>query len=322
MVISVKYDYYRNLDGTRKKLVKRVGDGSIVKRFDRTPFPRRKTDVVCPHFLELKWSYGCPFNCSWCYLKGTLRMLPTKTCPVVKDFEKIRKHVNTFFDETVSNGYQSEVLNSGEISDSLMWENNGKPFSEFILGIFDTQHKHKILFLTKSNWIHNLLKINHNGSPLISFSMNASYVSGRWEKMAPPMKERIKAARKLQEVGYAVRIRIDPMVPIKNWDKNYKDIIDDIFSNFKPERITLGSLRGLQSTINNCPDKSWVKYLSEKSNWGKKIDFDKRFEMYSTMINHLKERHKFKKVALCKETIEIWNRLNMDYRKIKCNCIL
>ena len=64
---------YPLLDGSRQNLVKRVGDGSIITRFERTPLPARPTDVVCPHFLELKWATGCPFDCAWCYLKGTLR---------------------------------------------------------------------------------------------------------------------------------------------------------------------------------------------------------------------------------------------------------
>jgi len=38
-------------------LVKQVADGSIIKRFDKTPYPVKPTDVVCPHFLELKWAY-------------------------------------------------------------------------------------------------------------------------------------------------------------------------------------------------------------------------------------------------------------------------
>jgi spore photoproduct lyase len=95
-----------------------------------------------------------------------------------------------------------------------------------------------------------------------------------------------------------------------------------IFDNFTPERITFGSLRGLQSTINNASDKSWVTFLTEKSNWGKKIAFDLRHQLYSSIIKHLKEEYNFTKVALCKETISMWEKLDMDYTKIQCNCLL
>ena len=76
---------YELLEGGKKRLVQQVADGSIIKRFDKTPVPTKPTDVVCPHFLELKWAYGCQFNCAWCYLKGTFRFLETKTKPVFKD---------------------------------------------------------------------------------------------------------------------------------------------------------------------------------------------------------------------------------------------
>ena len=98
-------------------------------------------------------------------------------------------------------------------------------------------------------------------------------------------------------------------------------LIELIFKNFEPERITLGSLRGLQSTINGCADKTWVKYLKESSNWGKKIDFKTRYEMYSTLIQNIQSTYKFEKIALCKETIQMWDTLKMNYKKIKCNCI-
>jgi len=155
---------------------------------------------------------------------------------------------------------------------------------------------------------------------IVSFSLNAIAVAKRWEK-APSVLKRIKAAKKVFDAGYEVRIRIDPMVPIKNWQEQYLQLLDILFDNFIPERITLGSLRGLQSTINGCTDKSWVKYLGESSNWGKKIDFKMRYLIYSTIINQLKSKYSFNEVALCKETVEMWDALKMDYKKIKCNCI-
>jgi spore photoproduct lyase len=111
------------------------------------------------------------------------------------------------------------------------------------------------------------------------------------------------------------------MVPIDGWKQSYKELVDLMFGNLTPERITLGSLRGLQSTINGCSDKSWVKYLTESSNWGKKIDFQTRFTMYSEVIDYLKSKYSYEKVALCKETIRMWDSLKMNYRKIRCNCI-
>jgi spore photoproduct lyase len=308
---------YSLLDSSKALLVRQVGDGSIIKRFDKTLPPSKQTNVVCPHFLELKWAYGCPFDCAWCYLKGTFRFLPTGTRPVIKDYKKVELHTRRFLSEVTT----PEILNTGEIADSLMWEGSRKPFSKFIIPIFEEQDKHKVLFVTKSDNTKNLLEINPHNQVIVSFSLNADEVARRWEKGAPPVGRRIEAGRELSQACYEVRVRIDPMVPVEGWKTHYTNLVDQIFASFVPARITLGSLRGLQSTINGAADKSWKEYLKENSNWGKKVEYNTRYEIYATIIDLLKQRYNYKEVALCKETLAMWAKLGMDYKKIKCNCV-
>lgn len=317
MILRISYGEYQLLNGYKKSAVVRVADSSIINRFDKTPLPIKGTDVICPHFIELKWAYGCPFDCAWCYLKGTFRFQPTGTRPVFKDLDKVELHVRWFLEEASN----PEILNTGEIADSLMGEGLSNPFSKFIISLFETQNKHKVLFVTKSDNIKHLLEINPHNQVVISFSLNADEVAKRWEKGAPSVNRRIEAGRKLSQAGYEVRVRIDPMVPISDWKAHYVNLVDHIFGNFIPARITLGSLRGLQSTVNGSKDKSWVEYLRERSNWGKKIEFTTRHEMYATVINLLKYRYAYNEIALCKETLAMWGRLGMDYTKIKCNCV-
>jgi spore photoproduct lyase len=314
--IKIHYKDYQLLDGRKEHLVQRVNDGSIITRFDKTPLPKRQTDVVCPHFLELKWAYGCPYDCAWCYLKGTFRFRPEGKSPVIKPYEKTELHTRRFLEEVKT----PEILNTGEIADSLMYENVERPFSKYIIPIFETQKLHKALFLTKSADVTNLLEIEPHNQAIISFSLNAIPVAKRWEK-APSVLKRIEAARKVFDAGYEVRIRIDPLVPIENWQDHYSQLLSSIFENFIPKRITLGSLRGLQSTINWCTDNSWVAYLKESSNWGKKIDFETRCAMYSIIVQQLKTDCRFDNIALCKETPQMWAALGMDYHNIRCNCV-
>ena len=315
--IKVTTKEYELLDSSKEPLVQQVGDGSIIKRFDKTPLPTGSTNVICPHFLELKWAYGCPFDCAWCYLKGTFRFRPEGTKPVIKDLKKIELHTRRFLGELTT----PEILNTGEIADSLMAEGSSEPFSKFIIPMFEEQNRHKVLFVTKSDNIKHLLEINPHNEAIISFSLNADEVAKRWERGAPSIDRRIEAGRKLSQAGYEVRIRIDPIVPVPDWNTQYINLIDQIFTNFTPSRITLGSLRGLQSTINGSTDKSWLEYLKEGSNWGKKVEFKTRYEMYATIINQLKKNYDYEEIALCKETVAMWAKLGMDYKKIKCNCI-
>ena len=52
--LAIKYKEYQNFEGKKQSLIQQVGDGSIIKRFDKTPPPNGRYDVICPHFLELK----------------------------------------------------------------------------------------------------------------------------------------------------------------------------------------------------------------------------------------------------------------------------
>jgi spore photoproduct lyase len=314
---NIVYKSFSCLDGRTRRLVEKVNDGSIITRFAKTPRPTRPNNVVCPHFLELKWGYGCPYNCSWCYLKGTFRFRPyVFGNPVFKDRQKIERHVRGFLEQVTT----PEILNAGEIADSLMFEGTSDPFSKFIVPLFESQDRHKVLFVTKSPNVQNLLALKSHKQVIVSFSLNAVPVARKWEK-APAVTKRIEAAKKLFKAGYEVRVRIDPMVPIPQWSEHYLSLLALIFDSFTPERVTLGSLRGLQSTINGCSDKSWTLYLDEGSNWGKRIASETRLQMYSTLITELREQYNFRKVALCKETLAMWKGLGADYRSITCNCV-
>jgi spore photoproduct lyase len=305
----------------RKGDPRNIRDSSIITLFDKTAKPVNINDVWCPHFVEFKWANGCNFDCAWCYLNGTLRFRPMRKGPYVKNPDKIKQHLFEYFNQVKA----PTLLNSGELCDSLVNDGNGFLLCKDIIPIFKEQKTHKLLILTKNGnkkAINDILNSKSQKNVIVSFSVNSFEVARKWEKKSPNPKKRIESAKKLSDEGYEVRIRIDPIVPIKNWENNYLHLIDTIFSNFKPERITLGSLRGLQSTINNCKDKSWVEYLEERTNWGLKIPFEKRFEIYNTLIKYLRKEYNYKNIGLCKETLEIWGKLGMDYRKIKCNCIL
>lgn len=287
---------------------KRVYGGGIIRWFDKTP-----PDIVCPHFWELNWAYGCHFGCSYCYLQGTFH---GERKPWSRPLSQVFETLDEFFQDH-QGGSKHYMLNSGELTDSLVYPDKIRQISDK----FEGQDEHKLLLLTKASNIGFLIE-RPRRQTVVSFSINAPKVSGLWERGAPSPEKRIGAAKKVSGAGYETRIRIDPMVPIKGWEKLYCDLVDQIFDTFRPSRITLGSLRGLQKTIMFCKDKSWTRYLSEgETGWGKKVGFALRLSMYSVILNHLKEKHGYSNVALCKETPAIWGKLGLDPKACRCNCM-
>ena len=313
------------LDGSRKLSVIKISDGSVIERFMHTKIPPTEiNDIVCPHFLELKWAYGCPFNCAYCYLQGTLRLLPTKKKPMIKELKKVKRHLVTFLSIRLN---EPELLNTGELCDSLMYEKTEYSITKTLVPLFENQKinrsKHKILLLSKSNQIEELLKLKNHNHIVTSFSINTNQVARKWEKGAATPIDRIQAASTLFEADFEVRIRIDPIIPYPktSWKQRYRSLVDKIFKKLEPSRITLGSLRGLPTTIRMTYDKSWIKYLKEKSKWGLRPPLTTRFQAYKNLIEHLNQEYEYHKVALCKEPVEVWEKLNLNWKTCRCNCI-
>jgi spore photoproduct lyase len=241
-------------------------------------------------------------------------MLETKTMPVVKDYNELESQIDAFLGTKVP-----EILDSGEIADSLMSERYKSPFSRFIIPKFqDTRHK--ILFLTKSDYVDNILELDGQKNTIMSFTVNAKDVAEKWEKRAPSPERRLIAAKKVADKGYEVRLRIDPIVPVYGWKSKYHDLIEDI-ANVGVERVTLGTLRGLRSTLIHAKDKSWVEFLKdgEKTNFGRRLKHEDRFEIYDYIIRELNKKG-IMKVGVCKETVGMWKELGMIYKDIACNC--
>lgn len=288
-------------------------DGIIV-HFEKTPF-----DIVCPHFWELRWAFGCPFDCAYCYLQGTGR---GNKRPRYRPPTKVIRAINRAFKHEYFQNHPS-IFNSGELSDSLMNPTHMKQIADS----FETQDKHKLLLLTKSHRIGWLVD-EPRKQTIASFSLNVDEVWRRWEKRTSSPQERINAAKQLVESGYEVRIRIDPIFPIENWKQHYENLVYSMITELPslPNRITLGTPRGLTKTLIFAKDRSWEKIAftdkPEYTGWGKKAPATLRREIYTFFYDKLGNYGLDKsRIAICKETRTMWKELGCNPDFCKCNCI-
>jgi ParB/RepB/Spo0J family partition protein len=292
------------------------------------PDPR----LMCPEFDRLKFaSNGCYYNCDWCFLKATYR--------ANQNFINI--HVQ--YDETkkrllnhIKKSARPVMYDSGELADSLAMEHLTKAGQEFIPW-FGKQDNGYLYMLTKSANVDSLLKLEHNKHTIIAWSINAPFVSTIYEVGAPSFRERINAAKKVQEAGYPIRIRLDPIIPILKWKHYYSGTIKTIFEELKPERITLGTLR-LEEQLYNMRDSifsnpklkdivgSMTPMLEEstladgKKSVGKySFSEEQRIELFQYAIDEIKKYSECD-IALCKETKEVWDTVGLDLKECKCVC--
>jgi spore photoproduct lyase len=216
-----------------KSVVYITGAGQAVDNFT-VPDNR----LICPHFKRLKLaSNGCFYNCDWCYLKLTFRgQRPFISVHV--EYEEIKRSLQRTLAAT-----QSPIFfNSGELADSLSMEHLTRAGQTFIPWFGQSRNGY-LLMLTKSDNVDDILNLPHNGHTVIAWSMNNEMVSQKFEIGAPPFERRLEAAWKVQQAGYPLRLRLDPIVPFVGWQRAYAATIQNIFQKVSPERITLGTLR-------------------------------------------------------------------------------
>ncbi len=282
----------------------------IVSLFHKTP-----PDIACGRFWELRWAFGCPLDCNYCYLRGTMRgrMKPSPIKP---------KYIMAALDEAFENIKEPSIFNSGELSDSLMFPS----LMEQIADKFEEQSKHTLATLSKFGPRNIDFFIRKPRKHVIcAWSINAIEVANRWEKAAPSPYERLEAAKMVSEAGYDTRIRVDPIFPIENWKSHYEDLLYRLLSELEPRRIILGTPRGLWKTIKYAGmagiDMSWTKYFKEDSGWGKKLSFDQRKEIYQFFYDKLASLgYPSSKISMCKETTSMWEALGLSCIPLTCNC--
>jgi spore photoproduct lyase len=287
----------------------------IIRPFHKTP-----PDIVCGKFWELRWAYGCPLGCAYCYLRGTYRGKISP--PRYVRIEHVLKALDEVFNDPRFNDGRPAIINSGELADSLM----NPQFMEMIADKFEEQTKHKLLLLTKfgTRNIGFLLK-RPRRQVICAWSLNAPEVAKLWEANAPSVGDRVEAARLVKEAGYVVWIRIDPIFPIEGWRSYYERLLRKIFDSLTPDRIILGTPRGLWKTIHYAKsagvDISWTKYFGEKTGWGLKLPFDLRKAIYIFMRERLEELgYGVERVSICKETVDMWKALGWTYHLGECQC--
>jgi spore photoproduct lyase len=273
-------------------ITQRDRKSKFVRLFDKTP-----PGVVCPHFYELILSNGCPYNCSYCYLKLTFR---GKTEPVL--FQNGWECVKTEID-SVNRG----VFSTGELADSLAVI---PPLLAKAIDYFEVQTDKTLLLVTKSINIETLLNRKPIKNVILSFSINSIPAAGQFESSAPSPVKRLEAARKMLDLGWRVRIRLDPVILEVGLD-SYEFICNQI-ALIKPEMVTVGSLRQYPGLFRFLPHAPRIGL--KKANDGRMRYLEaERVDVYRHIASWLDFQP-----SLCKETKDIWDVLGWQF--LGCNC--
>ncbi len=269
-----------------------------------------KPGIVCGPFYALSYYIGCPYKCSYCYLQGTFR---GRVSPVVySNREKLLKELEGWLTQP-----GQLRLNAGELEDSLALDGH-IPLVDDLVPRFAAQRRHKLLLVSKSTNIRNLLKHDPEGQVIVGFSVNAPEVWERFEEGTPHPLRRAEAAARVKEAGYYLTLRLDPMIPIDGWEEAYGRFIDAACAVVEPHQWTIGSLRYFPTlphwTRRVGRDDAIFAFGKERcvEDGRKRVDMQTRARMYRLAFERIRACQPKAIIRLCKETEELYETVGLE----------
>ena len=300
----------------RNVLLLRDRKSSFVEQF-KHPIGR------CAKFYKLTAYNNCNFWCEYCYLYLTFRTQPVSTH--FMNYEQMYDEIEKF--DRLSIPKPLRVLNLGELGDPLAVDY----ITGFAKQIIPFMSEHapgtRLLFLTKSDCVDDILSLDHGGQSIISFSVNTDAVFQQLEHRTASPDSRLIAAAKAQKAGYEVRLRIDPVIFYSTWEKDYSELVDKIFRLVQPTRITIGEYRpsnGLANHISSrFPDSPLLRINKNLVREGGKLRYPRkqRVKMFRTIVEAIRKNDSSVDISLCKEYPQIWKAVGLDTKGLSCNCV-
>lgn len=182
--------------------------------------------------------FNCIFDCKYCFLQGMFNspnfVIFVNYYDFIQEIKMIANSTNEKF-----------CFFSGYDCDSLAFERI-TGFIKYFLEHFKNLNNAYLEVRTKSVNIDFFKKKKVLENVIIAFSLNPQVIIDQFEIKTPNLEKRLKAMISLQNNGWKIGLRFDPIIWIKNYKKHYRDFFKKIFESLDKERIhsiTLGGFR-------------------------------------------------------------------------------
>lgn len=202
---------------------------------------------------------NCLYDCRYCFLQGMFRSANYLLFVNYQDF----------FDEIVEvaeqhrNDDKPVWFYSGYDCDSLAMEPVTQ-FANYLVPKF-TQLENSVLELrTKSTQIRPLLNHSAHSNVVVAYSLSPENICSAVETGAPSLAKRIDAMQKLQNQGWRIGLRLDPIIWHADYQSSYAEMLQQIFAKLdagKIDSVTLGGFRlpkGFYKTMRRLYPEHWL----------------------------------------------------------------
>ncbi len=191
-------------------------------------------DEAQPKGFYFSHMLNCIYDCRYCFLQGMFRSANAVLFVNYEDFEQA-------IENTIKENTSKGIFYSGYDCDSLALE----PVSYFVshfLSLFERHSEAVLEIRTKSTQVRNLLERPPLQNCVIAMSFSPQHQNNAYEHKVPGVNKRLEALQKLQEAGWPVALRFEPLIAETDSLKHYKELFEKIFSQLDPQRIHSNSI--------------------------------------------------------------------------------
>ena len=299
------YSHYLKTNRFRLAELKKPIVFIVKERWDFIkPCPCTKKHLNCGYWI-LNLGFGCPFDCSYCFLQHYSNFpgitLPANLEDFFAAFPSFIKKVKTPL-----------RIGTGEFCDSLALDD----ITGYSLPLIDFFKDKNVFFelKTKSDKISNLLESPHTPENIIiSWSLNPQSIIEKEDIGAVSLSARFAAAEKIRKKGFSLAFHFDPIIHSAGWEKEYEEVVNELYSRLNPpfKWISLGTLRSsrdLKPIVEQRFPESKIFYGELFMGEDKKLRYPEfiRKDIYSKMIRWIREHDSHTPVYLCMESINMW----------------
>jgi len=281
---------------------------------------------TCPNFWHFS-PYGfCPYGCQYCYLAGTQGIRFSPTVKIFLNLEEILSQI----DRQARKIGRPEAFYLGKLQDGMALDSL-TGYSRTMISFFADHPFARLRILSKSADFQNVLDLDHQGHTVLCWSLNPSIVRRDYEVVTPPIEQRIGAMVQCAEAGYPVRVMLMPIIPVPEWQKHYDELLEELLTQVKLDRITLGgicsygpaktlmekklgegnSISQSLTVINNAPGDGRARYPREL-----------RHAIYQHLLQTIRKYQPSLTCALCMEDVALAKDFGLEDNIGRCNCIL
>ncbi len=192
---------------------------------------------TCPNYWHFS-PYGfCPYDCQYCYRAGTPGVHYSPAVKVFLNLAEILEQV----ERAAWPHQQPTAFYLGKLQDGLALDPL-TGYSRIMVPFFAAQPWARMILLTKSADVSNLLDLNHGGHTVLSWSLLPTEVSRLFEANVPAPQQRITAMRQCAAAGYPVRAVLMPVIPVDGWPRIYDRFLEELLETVPLDRLTIGGM--------------------------------------------------------------------------------